>query len=120
MRIKLDENLPFDLVSILTSLGHDVHTVIQEGIKGSQDTKVWQLAQAEARFLLTQDLDFSDIRRFLPGSHFGILLVRLRNPTRRALVRRVEWLFREEDVLTWRNCLVVATDHKVRIRRPHS
>ena len=120
MRIKLDENLPFDLVPILTSLGHDVDTVLQEGIQGSLDVDVWQATQKEERFLITQDLDFSDIRRFLPGTRTGILLIRLRNPTRRALLRRVEWLFKDEDALSWLNCLVVATDHKVRIRRPHS
>ena len=120
MRIKLDENLPFDLVSILTALGHDVDSVIQEGIQGSQDAEIWQAAQEEERFLITQDLDFSDIRRFVPGSHSGILLIRLHNPTRRALLRRVDWLFQEEDVLSWENCLVVATDRKVRVRHPHS
>ena len=119
MRIKLDENLPYDLIPVLTALGHNVHTVIQEGLQGSQDAKLWQLAQSEERFLITQDLDFSDIRQFLPGTHTGILLIRLRNPSRSALVRRVEWLFREEDVLSWLSCLVIATDHKVRIRRFH-
>jgi hypothetical protein len=34
-------------------------------------------AQRAGRFLVTQDLDFSDVRRFEPGSHHGLLLVRL-------------------------------------------
>jgi predicted nuclease of predicted toxin-antitoxin system len=42
------------------------------------DCEVWEAAQRDERFLITQDLDFSDVRRFVPGSHRGILLVRLR------------------------------------------
>ena len=118
MKIKLDENLPFDLASILAGLGHDVDSVFEEGIVGALDSEIWKAAQREERFLITQDMDFSDIRRFSPGSHSGLLLLRLHNPTWRALMKRVDWLFHEEDVNSWRNCLVVATDRKVRIRRP--
>lgn len=34
MRIKLDENLPGRLVSLLAQMGHDVDTVPAEGIEG--------------------------------------------------------------------------------------
>ena len=32
MNIKLDENMPGRLVSVLSSLGHNVETVVQEGM----------------------------------------------------------------------------------------
>ncbi|HUU12285.1 MAG TPA: DUF5615 family PIN-like protein [Terriglobia bacterium] len=118
MRIKLDENLPSRLASRLAAMGHDVQTVAEEGIAGSNDPVIWQVAQREARFLITQDLDFSDVKRFAPGSHYGILLIRLRTPSRRALIARVEDLFRVEDVDQWPKCFVVATERKVRVRRP--
>ena len=69
MRIKLDEDLPTRLVSVLADLGHDVDTVPTERIAGEDDAVVWQAAQAGHRFLVTQDLDFSDIRKFKPGTH---------------------------------------------------
>ncbi|MGA1988201.1 MAG: DUF5615 family PIN-like protein [Candidatus Sulfotelmatobacter sp.] len=75
MKIKLDENLPVSLTLILSSLQHDVHTVAEENLSGSSDREVWEAAQRDARFLITQDLDFSDLRRFAPGTHCGILLV---------------------------------------------
>jgi predicted nuclease of predicted toxin-antitoxin system len=62
MRIKLDENLPSQLVPVLTELGHDVDTVPSEGITGKDDAVVWQAAQASQRFVITQNLDFSDVR----------------------------------------------------------
>jgi predicted nuclease of predicted toxin-antitoxin system len=73
---------------------------------------------ADRTFFATQDLDFSDLRRFAPGTHHGILLLRLQNPTRRELDARIRAIFETEDIEAWIGCFVVATDHKIRIRRP--
>jgi predicted nuclease of predicted toxin-antitoxin system len=64
MKIKLDENLPLSLASALTNLGHEVHTLSEENLSGGKDHELWNAAQRESRFLITQDLDFSDTRRF--------------------------------------------------------
>lgn len=117
MKIKLDENMPVSLAGLLSSLGHDVHTAQSEGLAGRSDDTIWEVVQNEGRFLVTQDLDFSDLRRFVPGEHSGILVVRLRDPGRLALFHQVEALFRSEDVEDWKGCFVVATEHKTRIRR---
>jgi predicted nuclease of predicted toxin-antitoxin system len=117
MRIKLDENLPFHLAAILTNLRHDVHTIADENLSGKSDVEVWEAAQRDERFLITQDLDFSDVRRFAPGTHSGILLVRLHSPDRESLIRRVADMFQREDVNRWTGCFVVATDRKVRVIR---
>jgi predicted nuclease of predicted toxin-antitoxin system len=100
MRIKLDENLPISLVSALVRLGHEVDTVPGEALAGEPDSRIWEAAQRDGRFLITQDLDFSDARQFLPGSHHGVLIVRLRQPGRRALAERVQRLFETEAVHT--------------------
>ncbi len=118
MKIKIDENIPTRLVGILTQQGHDIHSVHQEGLSGRSDEDVWHSVQRESRFLITQDLDFSDVRRFAPGAHHGILLVRLRAPGSHALADRIQCLFETEDVESWEGFFVVATEHKLRIRRP--
>ncbi len=118
MKIKLDENLPERLVPELRSLGHEVDTVRTEHLSGRDDEEVWQATQSSGRFLITQDLDFSDVRRFAPGTHAGLQLVRLIQPGRDALTFRIATLFATEDIDQWQGCVVVATDHKVRIRRP--
>ena len=118
MKIKLDENLPERLVSELGALGHDVDTVRMEHLVGRADDEVWQAAQSVNRFLITQDPDFSDVRRYVPGTHAGLPLLRLSRPGRDALIARVAMLFATEPVDQWRGCLVVATDHKVRVKRP--
>jgi len=72
LKIKLDENIPVDLIEILTSLGHDADTVAQEGLQAHSDKKILEAARKTDRFLITQDLDFSDIRQFAPDTHPGI------------------------------------------------
>jgi predicted nuclease of predicted toxin-antitoxin system len=118
MKIKLDENLPSLLAPRLAAMRHDVHTVVEEGLAGKADPVVWQAAQSEGRFLITQDMDFSNAKRLAPGTHHGILLIRLQNPSWRAIVARVADLFAYEDVTQWARCFVVATESKVRVRRP--
>lgn len=118
MRIKLDENIPTALVGMLTAAGHDVDTAPNEGLTGRPDPEVWRAAQDVGRFLVTQDLDFSDIRRYQPGTHHGLLLIRLAAPSRRRLIERLRHLFATESIETWQRGFVVATERKIRIRRP--
>ncbi len=66
MKIKLDENLPIRLARALEKLGHDTDTIPEEGLTGQNDIQVWEAAQETDRFFITQDLDFSDTRRFPP------------------------------------------------------
>jgi predicted nuclease of predicted toxin-antitoxin system len=120
MKIKVDENMPLRLSLRLRELGHEVKTVLDEGLSGHNDWNVWKAAQAEGRLLISQDLNFSDTRRFAPGTHYGLLLVRLRNPGRRALTARVETAFSTEDVAKWSGCFVVLSDRKIRVTRPKS
>jgi predicted nuclease of predicted toxin-antitoxin system len=117
MRIKLDENLPTGLSPLLRTLGHDVSTVEDEGLSGKVDFDIWQAVQTEGRFLITQDLDFSDLRRFAPGTHQGILLVRLHSPSRRSLSERIMAVFAAEAVETWRECFVIVSSRKIRVIR---
>lgn len=118
MRIKLDENLPESLLVSLASLGHDVDNVRAEGLGGAPDPQIWRAAQHNARFLITQDLDFSNLKQFAPGTHHGLLLLRLRAPGRVALARRLLNVFQSEDVTSWMRCFVLISDWKIRIRRP--
>jgi predicted nuclease of predicted toxin-antitoxin system len=118
VKIKLDENLPDRLVDVLTGLGHNVDTVRTEQLTGRADPDVWSAAQAAQRFLITQDLGFSDVCRCTPGTHAGLLLVRLTRPGRNALFERVSTVFQTEKIEDWTGCLVVATEQKIRIRRP--
>jgi len=116
LKIKLDENLPEQLADELRAAGHDVHTVHDEGLVGVADERIMNAVCVEGRMLLTQDLDFSDQRKFPFGSHHGIVLIRLRNPSRRKLLERFRSILHDASLETWTNCFVVITDHRIRVR----
>lgn len=118
MKIKLDENLPHRVAILLKNLGHEAHTLHEERLAGRSDAELWSAVQKESRFFITQDLDFSDLRKFAPGSHHGILLLRLRMPSRSALIARIEQMFKNENVEEWVGCFIVATDRKIRLVKP--
>ena len=62
MKFKIDGNLPVEVKDRLVAHGHDVHTVHEERLAGSQDSAIYQVSQMEGRIVVTLDLDFSDIR----------------------------------------------------------
>jgi predicted nuclease of predicted toxin-antitoxin system len=81
VRLKLDENLPDEARLTAASLGHDVDTVIDEGLGSAGDPDVLAAAMREQRFLVTLDRGFGDVRRYPPGSHPGIAVIRATNRT---------------------------------------
>lgn len=97
---------------------YDIHTAVDEGLSGASDDEIFAAAQTEGRLLVTQDLDFADMRRFLPGTHAGVILLRLRSPSRAKLGERMLHVFQHEDLESWSRCFVVVTDAKIRVHRP--
>lgn len=77
MRLKLDENLPVDLLSDLQATGHDTDTVPAEGLAGSADPDVIAAAQAAGRVLITLDVGAVDARQIVGATAPGIVLLRL-------------------------------------------
>lgn len=118
MKINIDENLPVQLATVLINLGHDTDTLREEGLAGRSDHEVWEAVQKESRFLITQDLDFSDRRQFAAGSHHGILLIRMRSPKQKDLLRRIGQLFQTVNVAEWYGCFIVASERKIRVQKP--
>jgi predicted nuclease of predicted toxin-antitoxin system len=115
MRIKLDENIPVTAKHGIQALGHDVDTVLEEALGGRDDEAVWAASQTEARFFVTQDLDFSDLRKFRPGTHHGLMLVRLPDEEQPLLPAYLEGWFSAMEGGTWEGCFVVATPRKLRV-----
>jgi predicted nuclease of predicted toxin-antitoxin system len=76
MKVKLDENLSHQLKGVIDALGHETDTVAVEGLLSQSDEQVGEAAKREGRMLLTLDLDFSEIRKYPPGSHPVIVLFR--------------------------------------------
>ena len=81
MRLKLDENLGQRWIQLLREAGHDVLTVLEEGLSGADDFGVIGAAGAERCCFVTLDLDFANPLRFRPSTYAGIAVLRLRAKT---------------------------------------
>ncbi len=88
MRIKLDENIPVSAGEPLRSAGHDVDSVVDEGLAGATDSNVLAEATARDRLVITLDRGFADARMHPPGSHAGILVLRVEDQSPPAMCAR--------------------------------
>ena len=118
MKVKLDENMPAGLVGTLSRYGHDTVTVPQQGLAGESDAAIWEAAQRESRFLITMDLDFADIRHFPPGTHEGILVLRLSRQGRKAIRELLQAVLAQHPLESFKGCIVIADERRIRVRRP--
>ncbi|MBJ7608660.1 MAG: DUF5615 family PIN-like protein [Candidatus Dormibacteraeota bacterium] len=118
MRVKLDENLGQRLRRLLTEQGHDVDTVVDEGLGGADDDVVAAAATSEERMLLTLDLDFADIARFAPGSHPGMVVIRVPALRPSLVTVALTGLLARHRLEELAGCTVIAQLGTVRIRRP--
>ena len=89
MKFKLDENLPVSSAAILAGAGHDIDTVGQEGLSGAPDPEVVAAAAAAGRVLVSLDVGLGDIRAYPPGSHAGIVVLRLTDQSAPAVGKAV-------------------------------
>jgi len=80
VRIKADENIGRSGIDFLRHQGHDVETVLQQGLGGAVDEAVFQACKVEARTLITLDRDFGHVLRFPPGQTSGIVILELGAP----------------------------------------
>ena len=81
MRFKLDENFDLRLVPLVAEGGHEVDTVLGEGLSGTSDEAIYQACCQAGRTLITLDLDFSNPFRFPPVPTEGIVVLRPPRPT---------------------------------------
>ena len=119
-RVKLDENLSSSHKALLITSGYDADRVTDEGLSGADDTVVWTRVVNEGRFFITLDLDFADVRRFGPGTHPGILLIRPKSRGNKAVLDILTRVLAEYPLTTLAGCFVVANPDLTRVRRPPS
>jgi len=114
----IDEDMPRSAAVVLREAGHAAEDVRDVGLRGHRDQEIFDYAQARGAILITGDKGFSNILRFPPGTHAGIVVVRVPNElpthkTNQELLRALRDLEGEE--LT--GLLAVVEVGRTRIRR---
>lgn len=117
MRIKVDEDLPMQVIRILRAKGHEAVGVVEQGMGGWKDPELWQAVQTEGRFLVTADKGFGDIRAYPPGTHQGVLLLRPDEDGIRPVLELLERVLEVYDLDALKGMVVVATPRGLRVRR---
>lgn len=107
MKMLVDENIPNITVHELGAMGHDVLDIRGTERQGMFDDEPWPLAQAEQRTLVTTDKGFSAHR---DEQHYGLLVVRLRQPNEQRIHARIMAAFRQFPEREWPGLFVVMRD----------
>jgi predicted nuclease of predicted toxin-antitoxin system len=118
VKFKLDENLPVSSARALSGCGHDVDTVTAEGLTGAADPDVVAAATTEARVLITLDRGMGDIRTYPPGSHAGIVVLRLTDQSAPAVTDAITDLGNWPELKALAGAVAVLQHGVLRIRHP--
>lgn len=118
MLIKIDEDLPRQAADYLINAGYIAHTVRQQEMGGWKDPELWAAIQSENRFLVTADKGFGDVRRYVPGDHAGVLLLRPDSDGIRPLLDLLSLVLAQVSLDQLAGTVAVATPRGLRVRRP--
>ncbi|MGO9972596.1 MAG: DUF5615 family PIN-like protein [Solirubrobacteraceae bacterium] len=117
MKVKLDENIPRRAGEVLTRTGHEIDTVVEEGLTGSPDSDVVRAATAAGCLLITLDRGIGDVRTYPPGAHAGILVLRPADQSAASVTALIEQLLAGEDLDALAGTVAVAQPGLLRVRR---
>jgi predicted nuclease of predicted toxin-antitoxin system len=119
VKLKLDENFDIRLIEVLTSEGHDVDTVLAEGLSGCNDDTVYEVCRSKKRVLITLDLDFSNPFRFPPFESEGIVAVRPPRPVLSAIRATLTSALPQLKTQSQNKKLWIVEPGRIRIYDPH-
>jgi predicted nuclease of predicted toxin-antitoxin system len=118
VKFKLDENLPASAAAILASAGHDVDTIPAEGLTGAPDPDVVFAATGAGRILISLDVGLGDIRAYPPGSHAGIMVLRLPDQSAATVITTIGDLASLAELASPAGSVAVLQRGLLRIRHP--
>lgn len=115
MNVLLDENFPASAVSIVEAAGHTAISFAELCDFGEDDETVFEAAQSSNALILTSDRDFYHTMPLRHPQHAGIVVIALRQPSRAAILARLEWFFATIP-MPYRNKAFIIRDHSCRIK----
>lgn len=96
----------------------DTLTVFEEGLSGTLDPAPWEIIQGEQRFLITGDKAFANIKKYPPGTHAGVLLLRPDEDGIPQMMDLIQEVLKLGILENLGGCIAVASPRRLRVRRP--
>ena len=115
MKFLLDENVGKLVAEFLRKKGFDVKSAIEE-FRGYPDEKILKIASKENRILVTLDQDFGRMICQSKPPHKGVILLRLKNESQRAIIEFLGKALNQLKEEDFKNKFVIITEEKIRIR----
>ncbi|MEA1968068.1 MAG: DUF5615 family PIN-like protein [Thermodesulfobacteriota bacterium] len=116
MKFLLDENFPKTAAAYLEGLGHTVFDYRGTTEEGADDFRLFDIAQQHEAVMLTTDRDFYHTVPVLYETHFGVVVIALRQPNRAAIMQRLKWLFTQRELFPLDNKVLQLRDTTFRLR----
>ena len=117
MRFLADAGISPETVVFLARLGHDVVHVRTLGMHRAPDRAIIDHARADARVVLTFDLDFGDILALGVLDKPSVVLPRLSDERADEVNRRLSTVIAEQDAALESGALILVEDSRYRLRR---
>lgn len=116
MQFKVDENLPIEVGDALRDAGHDAASVHEQRMAGHPDSDVASVCKSEGRAIVTLDVEFGDIRKYPPRDYKGIVVLRLTDQSKPAVLGVMVRVLRmlEQEPLDHQLWIVDESDVRIR------
>lgn len=112
-----DENIPPAAVDFLRSRHHEVKSVLDLGLKGQSDGAILAAAAQQGLVLVTFDKHFANILQYPPGTHCGIIRLRIHPPVLQHIIEALDNLLNRVDPAWMEGTLIVLEREGFRVRR---
>jgi predicted nuclease of predicted toxin-antitoxin system len=115
-RFLLDENLSHRHAEWLRSIVKDASAVVEIGLAGASDERVWDEAQSSNSVLVSLDAHFANLLRYPPEKSAGVIWLKLDPPTELSIRNALERMLNLPDSIRFRGLLFVVEETSIRIR----
>lgn len=117
MKFLLNMNIPPQLCSRLTAVGHECRHVKDIGMSRAEDHDIVQEAKASQETIVTHDLDYGTLLSFSGESKPSVIIFRIRKTKSEHLFFRFSTVWTDIQDALAEGAIVVVEERTLRIRK---
>ncbi len=110
MRFLLDDNVPYSIKDFLKKQGMEVYKLLEVGLKGEEDEKIYEYSVKKDFTLITLDIDFGYL--FFKFRKGNVILLR---PKRAIPKDMIDILSKSLDIIKKEKGLIIIKPGKVKV-----